>query len=329
MRRLWASWLCLAVVCGCDGATSVLVSIDPSGLQASSFTLAVALDDGRSATTELTGPVPSDAVVELAPVVERVTATAIAHLDGAGDVVTMQAIESVPHQRIMLTLRFDGAGATPSGAQSSDLSPAIDLAMPSDLRPLPPDMTTFLARDTFVRPNQAYWGTASDGQVWGADAQIDSNFSIANDCGVVTNTGTNTLQAVLGPNGITDADVRVQVSLDVTDQTQNGGPIIHRLDGANFYKAFLDGQFLVLKKRVSGTDTTLQMVSFTPTPGQFYWIRFLLTGTRLRAKAWAVNASEPSTWPLDQNDSSLTAGYVGLRIQAGAGSVRVREFMAQ
>src|SRR5579864_2070700 len=34
-----------------------------------------------------------------------------------------------------------------------------------------------LSRDTFARPDQLHWGTASDGQTWGADAMQASAFS--------------------------------------------------------------------------------------------------------------------------------------------------------
>src|SRR5258708_32037550 len=36
--------------------------------------------------------------------------------------------------------------------------------------PSPPTPTATLAQDTFQRADQTYWGTASDGQLWGGDA---------------------------------------------------------------------------------------------------------------------------------------------------------------
>ena len=37
-----------------------------------------------------------------------------------------------------------------------------------------------LARDTFQRADQNLWGTASDGQTWGADAMSSQSFMILN-----------------------------------------------------------------------------------------------------------------------------------------------------
>src|SRR5947208_17088576 len=36
----------------------------------------------------------------------------------------------------------------------------------------------FSVQDTFQRPNQTYWGTASNGMTWGGDANSSSSFSI-------------------------------------------------------------------------------------------------------------------------------------------------------
>ncbi|HWE27395.1 MAG TPA: hypothetical protein VHB97_05300 [Polyangia bacterium] len=276
------------------------------------------------------------AVILLAPVAQVVTVTATAHLtDGSAPSLT-RTVESVPQHQIVLALAFagdDGGVATDLGVTPIDLaggSASIDLATQRDLGQSP-DMTTFIARDTFVRPDQALWGIASDGQTWGADANTASNFSIAGNAGVVANTGLTSFQAVLGPSTVTDADVRVQVAMTAVDQSQNGGPVIRRVDGANFYKAFIDGLNFVLQKRVASTFTVLQMVSFALTASQFYWIRFQATGTQLRAKVWPVGTSEPAAWMVDQTDTSLTMGNVGVRMQSNdtTGSVQFRELMAQ
>src|SRR5207248_784815 len=54
-----------------------------------------------------------------------------------------------------------------------------------------------LAQDTFARPNQSLWGTASDGQMWSSDAAQSHAFSIVNHAGLVSN-GSGIFDAILG-----------------------------------------------------------------------------------------------------------------------------------
>ena len=60
--------------------------------------------------------------------------------------------------------------------------------------------------DSFQRANQALWGTASDGQVWGGDANTQAVFSIKGNAGVVSNTAGTSYSAVLGP-AVSNAEV--------------------------------------------------------------------------------------------------------------------------
>src|SRR5258708_7963088 len=69
-----------------------------------------------------------------------------------------------------------------------------------------------IAQDTFVRPNQSQWGTASDGQAWSGDANSANAFSIANNTGQVSNTGATSYNAILGPSSF-DTEVLFTGSL--------------------------------------------------------------------------------------------------------------------
>src|SRR2546430_16692098 len=65
----------------------------------------------------------------------------------------------------------------------------------------PPRSTLFPYTTLFrsQRANQSLWGTASDGQTWGGDANNRSVFSISGNTGLVSNTGATSYSAVLGP----------------------------------------------------------------------------------------------------------------------------------
>src|SRR5579872_5002991 len=48
-----------------------------------------------------------------------------------------------------------------------------------------PVKAIIVAQDTFQRMDSVFWGTASDGQVWGADANSSLNFTVANQSGQI------------------------------------------------------------------------------------------------------------------------------------------------
>src|SRR2546430_6083958 len=62
----------------------------------------------------------------------------------------------------------------------------------------PPRSTLFPYTTLFrsQRANQSLWGTASDGQTWGGDANNRSVFSISGNTGLVSNTGATSYSAV-------------------------------------------------------------------------------------------------------------------------------------
>src|SRR5947209_6751575 len=55
-------------------------------------------------------------------------------------------------------------------------------ATPSILSPF----ESVLVQDSFQRPNQTFWGSASDGQAWVGDAMGSAHFFIVNNMGQVT-----------------------------------------------------------------------------------------------------------------------------------------------
>lgn len=49
-----------------------------------------------------------------------------------------------------------------------------------------------------------------------------------------------------------------------------------------------------------------------PSAGEWYYCRFSVVGTSLKAKVWNEAEKEPSFWQMTATDSSFTSGYVGL-----------------
>ena len=185
------------------------------------------------------------------------------------------------------------------------------------ITPLPsPSPGAILAQDTFQRPNQALWGTASDGQTWGGDANTQSVFSIVNNAGQVSN-GSGTHNAVLGPTA-TDAEVLFSGSIS-SFTNANLGAVLRWSDTNNWYKAYISGTKLTIQKRVSGKTTTLGTAAFAATAGTSYTLRFQVVGTTLNAKVWQTGTTEPANWMVTVTDTALSSGFCGLRMQIASG----------
>ncbi len=211
--------------------------------------------------------------------------------------------------------------ATPS--PSPTMSPSPTATSSPVITPTP---GTTLAQDTFQRANQTHWGTASDGQSWGGDANSQSTFAIASNTGQVTNGG-SIYNAVLGPVA-TNAEVLFSGSMSSFSGT-NYGAVVRWTDTNNWYKAYIDGQNLVVQKKVAGSTTVLGTASFPATAGTSYTMRFRVVGTSLYAKVWATSGTEPSNWMVTATDSSLSSGYCGLRMQMSSSAVlKITSFLA-
>jgi streptogramin lyase len=184
-----------------------------------------------------------------------------------------------------------------------------------------------LGSDTFQRANQSHWGTASDGQSWGGDANSQSAFSISGNAGLVSNTGSSSYSAVLGSTA-SNAEVYATGSLS-TFSSSNFGDVLRWTDGNNWYKAFIDGGSLFIQKKVAGTTTMLASVPFTATTGTSYTIHFRVVGSTLTANVWAASGSEPSGWMVTASDSTLTSGRCGMRFLTQSGTATVTSFLAK
>ena len=175
------------------------------------------------------------------------------------------------------------------------------------------------ALDTFERPNQNGWGVASGGLKWGADANdIASVFAIKNNVGIISNTS-NSYTGILG-NSLNDSQLVFTGRISKFNYS-NFGAVIRYKDANNWYKAYLDGNSLVIQKRVNSTYTTLKYVSFKANANTNYTMRVEAVGNTISAKAWPASGNEPSAWNNTVTDNSLSAGYDGLRALPQSGNV--------
>ncbi len=159
-----------------------------------------------------------------------------------------------------------------------------------------PSPGTTIAQDSFQRANHSLWGTASDGQTWGGDANSVGAFSISGNAGLVSNTGWASYSAVLGP-AATNAEVYVTGSLSSFNGT-NFGDVLRWTDGNNWYKAYIDGANLIIQRRVGGLTRIIASVPFVATAGTAYTMHFRVVGTTLSANVWLARAaSRAGGWP--------------------------------
>ena len=177
---------------------------------------------------------------------------------------------------------------------------------------------TIIAKDTFARPNQAFWGTSSDGHPWGADASNNAIFSIKNNVGIIANTS-NSVTGLLGSQ-LSNSQVVFTGRISAFHWSNFGGVLRYK-DANDWYKVYLDGNSIVIQKRLNGTYATLKDTSFKADANTNYSVRFQAVGTTLSAKAWRANSSEPADWNVTVSDSSLASGYDGLRALPQAGNV--------
>ncbi|HEY3993130.1 MAG TPA: hypothetical protein VGM01_09655, partial [Ktedonobacteraceae bacterium] len=94
---------------------------------------------------------------------------------------------------LLLLLLADGAAtfcfpqikAALSFSVAPTPTPIARALMPNMSTPADSSGTRVLATDTFQRPDQRYWGVASDGKTWQADARTEQSFVILHDAGVI------------------------------------------------------------------------------------------------------------------------------------------------
>jgi hypothetical protein len=171
-----------------------------------------------------------------------------------------------------------------------------------------------LAQDTFHRPDQPLWGTASDGHRWEQDAATLPDFSIAGQSGQIYRRaqGQSFYTAILGPI-ITDAEVIVRGTLSQFNGSHIGA-VLRWTDNNHYYKAYIDGNRLnILKRSSPRTNPVLAFIPFPAQANTSYTLRFRVIGATLQAKAWQTGSTEPAHWMVSAADTLFTSGRAGLR----------------
>lgn len=171
---------------------------------------------------------------------------------------------------------------------------------------------TMLAQDTFQRPDQQFWGVASDGENWAGDAAKTPAFAIVNHTGRVTGTGSAIYDSVLGKQ-VADSEVLFSGSVSHF-AAANMGALLRWTDSNNLYKVFIDGTNLTAIKKVNGAISTLQSVPFAAKDGVSYSLRARVVGSTIMARVWQTGQAEPPNWMLIVTDTSLASGFDGLRL---------------
>ena len=231
----------------------------------------------------------------------------------------LQSALTVPASRLM-TPTARGMNTMKSGNSTPPvMQPTVQSMGTTPVTTLPTQPTTttmstsFLAQDTFQRMNQRFWGKATDGQTWQGNANSSQSFVIFGNMGVISN-GMGAFEAILGPS-ISDAEVLCSGTVSLfTNAVNNLGLVLRWSDSNNWYKAYIDGNQLILLKRVAGNITLLKAVAFPAQSGQSYTLRFRALGSLLTAKAWLTGQPEPAQWQVMATDTSIASGFGGLRV---------------
>jgi len=211
---------------------------------------------------------------------------------------------------------------------SGGLTPTPTLSpSPTPTNTPPP---AFLAQDTFQRPNQTYWGTASNGMTWGGDANSSSSFSINNNAGLIKPSSAADLHAVLG-SSVANAEVLMSGSMTAIGGGANSlGVVLRWSNKSNYYRAVINGRYLVIQRVVNGSMTKLKGTFFRASPNTSYTIRFNANGTTLSVKAWQTGTIEPANWMVTATDSTFSSGQCGIRTyQQGGTSETITSFQAK
>lgn len=178
-------------------------------------------------------------------------------------------------------------------------------------------LNTGTALDTFDRVvASGGWGSADIGGPYtlvgtAADYSVDGE-------GLVTFSANNSSRFATLNIGAINFDITAPIAFQ--DQIASGtirGGLVGRFTAANDnYLASLDvttsGVVTIqIEKRVGGVATTLATaVAFDLVggPGGVNNLRFMVSGSILKAKAWRYGNPEPDTWNLETTDTSLTTG---------------------
>lgn len=210
----------------------------------------------------------------------------------------------------------------------------------------PPPTNNNVVADSFVRADQALWGTSTNGDgtantAWAGDVSTDSTYaSISSDVGKYQYPGAlnSSRFGYLGSSQSGAVDVYGSVAF----ASVTNGDVFRliadaTLDGKTHYAVKLDTTNSVFRveKDVNGSVILLQSVSFTYVKNTRYDVRLDVSGgtQTVAARIWVDGTVEPSTWAVSAADSALVSGYVGVAFMwnatpSGTGDINENNFAA-
>jgi hypothetical protein len=187
--------------------------------------------------------------------------------------------------------------------------------------------------DAFGRSVSNGWGTADSGQAWSTGGGVAGDYAVGSGYGSHTCSTTAASRRTFVDFTVPDFDYYGSIT---TSALATGASLVGNLTGRytdsdNLYLAQLEfttanAVILTIQKRVAAVQTSLgsYTTSITHVAGTFVRVRFRVSDTRLRAKAWLASGTEPETWHVDVTDSSLTtSSFIGARSLAAAGNTNV------
>lgn len=177
------------------------------------------------------------------------------------------------------------------------------------------------------------WGSADSGQAWSTGGGVAGDYAVGSGYGTHTLSTTAASRRTFVNFTVTDFDYygSITTSALATGASLFGSITGRYADSDNLYLAQLEfttanAVVLTIQKRVAAVQTSLgtYTTSLTHVAGTFVRVRFKISGTTLKAKAWLASATEPETWHVTVTDSSLSASsFLGTRSLAAAGNTNV------
>lgn len=150
--------------------------------------------------------------------------------------------------------------------------------------------------DTFSRPDQSDWGTATNGETWSIPSG-SATLSIASNSGVVTG-ATSVSEVQFGTSRMKDSDILVRTSFSSSSGDGSVSGIFLRATNylTNAYYMFFisystpgDSAVIIEAPGVTVVESTMTISTNT-----FYWIHARANGPDLYIKVWEDGLTEPS-----------------------------------
>lgn len=223
-----------------------------------------------------------------------------------------QGTQAIANTHTMQPTSTAGMHKTNTAHPSPTAAPQGNTSINNNQQTQPDPQASMLATDTFQRPDQPLWGTASDGRQWSGDANTSSSFSINGLTGRIAG-GQGPLEALIG-TPTDNVDITVSGIVNQFGNNVNMGAILRWTDAENWYKALSDGNHLTILKSVNDHPTTLAQMNVNTTAGVSQTLRFRSLGTMLFAKVWSSGTPEPQNWTIVIDDQTFTTGQFGIRV---------------